>query len=312
MMRNKLNQVLAENLLLSTTRSNLASKSTASHTIARAISTESQAEPSPSTSTFPPPPAELLPVRPSTSKHRRPTTNPNASLVAAALLSRSPLLLRPLNEFEKSYYQYQRELTLALSKRVNPAFFFRTGSHAAKAFELASQSNLATLLPEPPADQQDSNQTLKSFSINHLEREPHRSLYLFIKYKHKSEWQLPTSKILPTDNLIQASLRAVHSKLGPNMDIWSVGKVPATVYKPTPSSGSKIFEKVWIMPQRILRGKPDLSFIKPSSSKVQQQQLDQGLETEPQIEDFAWFTSDEIADKVDPLLREALEPVLRS
>ncbi|KAI9618131.1 hypothetical protein H4Q26_012475 [Puccinia striiformis f. sp. tritici PST-130] len=72
MMRNKLNQVLAENLLLSTTRSNLASKSTASHTIARAISTESQAEPSPSTSTFPPPPAELLPVRPSTSKHRRP------------------------------------------------------------------------------------------------------------------------------------------------------------------------------------------------------------------------------------------------
>ncbi|POV94739.1 hypothetical protein PSTT_16679 [Puccinia striiformis] len=82
------------------------------------------------------------------------------------------------------------------------------------------------------------------------------------------------TKILPTDNLIQASLRAVHSKLGPNMDIWS---------------GSKIFEKVWIMPQRILRGKPDLSFINPSSSKVQQQQLDQGLETEPQIEDFAWL-----------------------
>ncbi|WAR55949.1 hypothetical protein PtB15_6B693 [Puccinia triticina] len=253
LLRNKLNQILAENLLA--TRRCWAPPS---YTISRASSTDTHSDPSSSSpaassssssssslSDLPPHthPAStrLLPVRPSTSKHPRPSPKENTTLAAAALLSRSPLLLRPLTEFEDAYYQYQRELNLALAKPVRPSFFFRPGSHAAKAFDLSLKSSQAIHLPSAPdLDSSASQPTQQKLSLQNLEREPHRSIYLFVKLldpqSQKSQWQLPTSQILPTDNLTQASLRAVHSGLGPNMDIWSIGKVPATVYTPSPGS----------------------------------------------------------------------------
>jgi len=282
------------------------------HTIARASSsTDSQSGPSSSVPPFSPS-KSLLPVRPSTSKNPRPTPKPNASLAAAALLSRSPLLLRPLSEFEAAYYQYQRELNQALSKPVRSSFFFRPGSHAAKAFELSLRSQSAIELP-PVSDQDLTTQVdQKTLSLHNLEREPHRSIYLLVKQlnpqKKESQWQLPTSRILTTDDLTQTSLRAVHASLGPNMDIWSIGKVPAAVY--IPPTGEE-FEKVWVMPQRILRGKPNPSFRPSSSTTPNSASQEKEGHDHARVQDFAWFTSDEIREHVDRSLWDALEPVLR-
>ncbi|PLW04751.1 hypothetical protein PCASD_26486 [Puccinia coronata f. sp. avenae] len=306
LIRSKFSQSCVESLMPSTRRRWPVGQTR----IARA-STDSQSVPS-SSSVPPPytPSANLLPVRPSTSKNPRPTPKPNATLAVAALLSRSPLLLRPLSPFEEAYYQYQRELHLALSKPVRSSFFFRPGSHAAKAFELSLRSPSALQLPTASDQHPPETDSTKPLSLQNLEREPHRSIYLLVKQfnpqKLESQWQLPTSRILPKDNLTQTSLRAVHASLGPNMDIWSVGKVPAAVYIP-PSEYE--FEKVWVMPQRILRGKPSLSSQPPSTSSTNQTKEEPNQP--PQLEDFAWFTCDEIRDRVERSLWDALEPVLR-
>lgn len=57
-------------------------------------------------------------------------------VVAAALLSRPPLLLPALSPFERSYYAYQRRIHRALSKPAESAtsWFFKRGSAAEKAF----------------------------------------------------------------------------------------------------------------------------------------------------------------------------------
>ncbi|KAA1136641.1 54S ribosomal protein L17 mitochondrial [Puccinia graminis f. sp. tritici] len=329
LIRNKFHQILADSVLSTTRRPWLTPSTTT-----RALTTDSPA-PSTRTLTDRPTPSSsstsrLLPVRPSTSKHPRPSAaNPNQTLAVAALLSRSPLLLRPLSEFEDAYYLYQRELNQALSKPIRSSFFFRPGSHAAKAFELASRAQSALELPSPTpssSSSDDDDQLLlmnpgsTTLSLHNLERHPHQVIYLFIK--QLSQWQLPTTRILGSDTLTQASLRAVHQSLGPNMDIWSVGKVPATVYTPSSSPGSK-YDKVWVMPQRILRGKPDLSF-RPSSSSSSSSSSTNTSSTSPRttlqsdgnaqedpVEDFAWFTADEIRERVEPSVWDALEPVLK-
>ncbi|KAA1101342.1 54S ribosomal protein L17 mitochondrial [Puccinia graminis f. sp. tritici] len=325
LIRNKFHQVLADSVLSTTRRPWLTPSTTT-----RALTTDSPA-PSTTTLTDRPTPSSsstsrLLPVRPSTSKHSRPSAaNPNQTLAVAALLSRSPLLLRPLSEFEDAYYLYQRELNQALSKPIRSSFFFRPGSHAAKAFELASRAQSALELPSPTpssSSSDDDDQLLlmnpgsTTLSLHNLERHPHQVIYLFIK--QLSQWQLPTTRILGSDTLTQASLRAVHLSLGPNMDIWSVGKVPATVYTPSSSPGSK-YDKVWVMPQRILRGKPDLSFrpssssssINTSSTSPRTTLQSDGNAQEDPVEDFAWFTADEIRERVEPSVWDALEPVLK-
>ncbi|EFP88969.1 uncharacterized protein PGTG_15172 [Puccinia graminis f. sp. tritici CRL 75-36-700-3] len=331
LIRNKFHQVLADSVLSTTRRPWLTPSTTT-----RALTTDSPA-PSTRTLTDRPTPSSsstsrLLPVRPSTSKHPRPSAaNPNQTLAVAALLSRSPLLLRPLSEFEDAYYLYQRELNQALSKPIRSSFFFRPGSHAAKAFELANLSQSALELPSPtPSSSSDDDDLLHknpgstTLSLHNLERHPHQVIYLFIK--QLSQWQLPfvrigdlklgslisqiyhlaTTRILGSDTLTQASLRAVHQSLGPNMDIWSVGK------------GSK-YDKVWVMPQRILRGKPDLSFrpssssssINTSSTSPRTTLQSDGNAQEDPVEDFAWFTADEIRERVEPSVWDALEPVLK-
>lgn len=34
----------------------------------------------------------------------------------------------------------------------------------------------------------------------------------------------------PSEGLMEAAIRELHEELGPNMDIWSIGRVPAAYY----------------------------------------------------------------------------------
>ncbi|MBW0496337.1 hypothetical protein O181_036052 [Austropuccinia psidii MF-1] len=247
-----------------------------------------------------------LQAQPTTSHHQsteiakasRDRTRRN--LAVASLLSRQPLLLPSLTEFESAYYQYQRQLTQSFSKPIRSSFFFRTGSNAAKTFELALKSNSFGVSLEPLANSSSSVEETDQHNFQDLERQPCRSIYLLIKCNHEhanEQWQLPTSEIKFQESLNQASLRAIYQNLGIHMDIWSIGKVPATIYIPSSSSTTR-FQKVWVMPKKILRGKPIIK----TSEKTDDNQT---------IVDFGWFNLEEIKDRVNSDLWKALEPVLK-
>lgn len=158
----------------------------------RKLSTPSASE---LTTPQPPPSTEPLPVRPRTSSlpppiplHLQPS--PTHRLVAAALLSRLPLILPAPTPFESAYYAYQRRLARALEKPLQTSFFFRPGSQAERTYteeRLAEEADpgtpVLTLRPDDPADH----------DARSLERRKDRTVYLLVK-KNRSEaaWQLRT------------------------------------------------------------------------------------------------------------------------
>ncbi|KAH9816958.1 hypothetical protein DFH28DRAFT_927139 [Melampsora americana] len=243
----------------------------------------------------------IIPVRPRTSTLSPPIplhqqTNPTHRLVVANLVSRLPIILPKLNRFETSYFQYQTQLSKTLETKFNTSFFFRSGSQAEREFleqttnDWINDEDKEIKVNEDLLDKDESN----------LERKKDRTLYLLIKKNRDShQWQLPQGGIEGRESLVQSGLRELYEELGIDMDLFSIGQIPAGFYsyESIPSSLSSTNlkgTKVWIMPSRILRGKPKITEIGKSEGIIQ----------------FAWLTKDEIQDRVSHQLWSALDPII--
>lgn len=151
----------------------------------------------------------------STSSAPAPSPSPSPSpyrIVAAALLSRPPLVLPALSPLERSYYAYQRAIHRALSKPTSAAtsWFFKKGSAADKAFTAfdaraqredngASDEGRAFEMageevegaPEVMTRETEADRRGDTRS---LERKADRTLYLLLKKKRDQHaWQFRAS-----------------------------------------------------------------------------------------------------------------------
>lgn len=136
-------------------------------------------------------------------------STPRPRVVAAALLSRPPLLLPQLSPLERTYYAYQRRIHRALAKpfAVSSEWFFKKGSQAEKAFtafdQRASESEvkddptgrrafeMATEEVEGAPELVDrESQADRTGDVKSLERRADRTLYLLLKKKRSDHaWQ---------------------------------------------------------------------------------------------------------------------------
>ncbi|EGG07111.1 uncharacterized protein MELLADRAFT_62878 [Melampsora larici-populina 98AG31] len=255
--------------------------------LSKRLSTESSIAIRPRSSSIPPP----IPL------HQQ--SRPSHRLVVASLVSRLPITLKKLTRFESAYYHYQSQLSKTLETKFNTSFFFRSGSQAEKEFleESTGKSNQV----DASVDQHD-HQTVDQLDLDEssLERKKDQTLYLLVK-KNRSEhqWQLPQGGIKPKEDLVKAGLRELYEELGIDMDIFSIGHVPASYYsyESIPSSLTSTTlkgTKVWIMPKRILRGQPKITEVGKSEGIIQ----------------FAWLTKDEIQNRVSQELWSGLNPIL--
>lgn len=168
-------------------------------------------------------------------------------LVAAMIVSRPPLLLKPLTKFESTFYAYSRQLRGALADEFDRAFYFRPGSSAEK-----------TYLEGAPASQEDLQPDMqRDGSVTSLNRQFDRTLYLLLRKERNKgeagEWQfreqfcnhlslpshLSTAQggIENSDpSVLQAALRELSEECGGDMDLFTPAQVPAAVYNySTPS-----------------------------------------------------------------------------
>ncbi|GAA5898057.1 mitochondrial 54S ribosomal protein mL46 MRPL17 [Sporobolomyces salmoneus] len=246
-------------------------------------------------------------------------TESNASssprIVAAALLSRPPLILPSLSPFERSYYAYQRKIHRALSKplETSTGWFFKKGSTAEKSFKefdkkVEKESGTEDdMRPFEMAREEVEGASLvmeketaadKQGDVKSLERKADRTVYLLLKKKRSQHaWQFPQGGVEGDESLVEAARRELVEETGPNMDVWTVGRVPAGAYtysfppehvKKNPGKDSAA---VFFMPMRVVRGQA-----------VPNQK--EGLI------DFAWLTKEEIKEKVDEKYWQAVEPLL--
>ncbi|GAA6024791.1 hypothetical protein JCM10207_005587 [Rhodosporidiobolus poonsookiae] len=224
-------------------------------------------------------------------------------VVAAALVSRPPLILPALSPLERTYYAYQRRLHRALSKPVSAssAWFFKQGSAADKAF---TQFDARVSKEDTGAEEEGrayeaareevegssevvgrlETQADKTGDVRSLERKADRTLYLVLKKDRKEHaWQFPQGAVEGTESLADAAVRELKEEVGPDVDVWSVGRVPAGAmeYGMKSKVEGKDKSRVFFMPLRILRGQAV-----PNKKEG--------------IVDFAWLTKEEVRERVDP------------
>ncbi|GAA5858029.1 hypothetical protein JCM8547_006670 [Rhodosporidiobolus lusitaniae] len=252
-----------------------------------------------------------------------PTSSPAASsspyrVVAAALLSRPPLVLPALSPLERSYYAYQRRIHRALSKPVSAStsWFFKPGSAAEKAFASFDKRAVKEDTGSKESEKREwemageevegakevvgrlETEADRKGDVRSLERRADRTLYLLLKKKREQHaWQFPQGGVEGTESLVAAAQRELLEEVGVNVDVWPVGRVPAGAMeyklpaKEVKKFGGKEASRVFFMPMRIIRGQC------VSNQK-------EG------IVDFAWLTKEEVKDKVDPKYWDEVEGIL--
>lgn len=125
------------------------------------------------------------------------TSSSSPRLVAAALLSRPPLLLPPLTPFEKSWHAWNRRLRRAISHPVAEKLYFRPSSSAQRSY-LERERELASLglldddgEGEPEASEEEYGEER---ATTDLTRKLSRTLYLLLrKDREGHRWQFRAS-----------------------------------------------------------------------------------------------------------------------
>ncbi|SGY20589.1 BQ5605_C016g08101 [Microbotryum silenes-dioicae] len=237
-------------------------------------------------------------------------------IVAAALISRPPLLLPSLTAFERTYYAYQRRIARALAKpvSVSTSWFFKPNSTTEKSFSAYDQATTAvdTGLENPMRDFELAGEQVEGAAelvqrqteadekgdLKSLERKGDRTLYMLLKKDRNTHaWQFPQGGVEGDESLLEAAQRELIEETGPNMDVWPIGKVPAGAYSyPFPKEHLEkkpehTEARVFFLPMRIVRGQAV-----PNKKEG--------------LVDFAWLTKEEIREKVSQGYWEAVEPML--
>ncbi|KAK4053914.1 glycosylphosphatidylinositol anchor biosynthesis [Microbotryomycetes sp. JL221] len=241
----------------------------------------------------------------------------NRRIVAAALLSRAPLVLPPQTDFERAYYNYQRKIHRALAKpaQVSTSWFFKSGSASEKSFaqfnakvDKETGAEKVESAYEMAADEVDGADRPRVGSVDiakydgqlqNLERKMDRTLYLLLKKDRKEHaWQFPQGGVEAGESLLEAAQRELVEETGPNMDVWSISRAPAGAFSyafpkdfvdktEAKHQGAHVF----FLPMRVIRGQA-----KPNAKEG--------------LVDFAWLTKEEIKAKVSADYWEAVSPML--
>ncbi|KAI9141827.1 hypothetical protein BKA69DRAFT_1038150 [Paraphysoderma sedebokerense] len=239
-------------------------------------------------------------------------------LKASTILTRRPLLTRPLSVFEKEYYNYVHTLYNSSSREFVSEFWTKKGAHVSstetspsasesedvtsesKSSSNESQSSESTSSPSNSSTQKSTTSSEQDYKS--LTRSPHENLYLIVKKERQNHsWQFPQGhiNIIPetTDNskppskhepLHVAAKRELLEECGKNMDVWMVGKMPIGVYTYDYQQPSKTDKKraekasaakIFFHKAHILSGRPQ-----PDMKEVS---------------DYAWVTKSELKNYVD-------------
>ncbi|KAG0342489.1 54S ribosomal protein L17 mitochondrial [Podila horticola] len=245
-------------------------------------------------------------------------------VIAGAVLSRQPLILRDLTPFEQEYFTYQKNLERDNAAPFGAEFYFKKGSVAERRWkqqeaersgnaasasskgkevssqleeELSEEDRVAALESKIAFNDRVTEADRKN-DVRSLERALARTLYLIVKKpREQHAWQFPQGGVHVCENLQEAAGRELQEECGSNMDLWFVGRVPIGHYNyklpnaiKTDSTSAPTGAKVFFMKAHIFSGQVKVD--------------------NKEIVDFAWVTKQEMKDYVAPEYYEAVKDML--
>ncbi|KAG0046778.1 54S ribosomal protein L17 mitochondrial [Gryganskiella cystojenkinii] len=257
-------------------------------------------------------------------------------IVAGAVVSRQPLILRDLSEFEKEYFTYQKNLERDHAAPFGSEFYFKKGSVAERRWKQQEAERLAgssstststsTSSKASSTTSAESQQLQDEISeedrvaaleaqiqfndrvteadrkndVRSLERALARTLYLIVKKpREQHAWQFPQGGVRVVENLQEAAGRELQEECGSNMDLWFVGRVPVGHYNYN-------FPKEYVnSPENTASVKGAKVFFMKAHIFAGQVQVDN-----KEVVDFAWVTKQEMKDYVSPEYYEAVQDML--
>lgn len=114
-------------------------------------------------------------------------------VVASLLLSRPPLVLPSLSDFEKAHYAYNKQLKTALSEPFDSTAYFAKGSQAERTF---LERDRAKKPSESSSDSAEADKDSEA-GLQSLQRQKSRTLYLLLRKDRqkggKGAWQFRMS-----------------------------------------------------------------------------------------------------------------------
>lgn len=242
---------------------------------------------------------------------------------AGVILCRSPIITRELSEFEKAFYDYQQHLKSRLSSPFPTDFYFTKGSLASKrwlageeersrANELIAKSDVSTSetgeITGQEREMQEEEDVASNVAVSRitesdrkgdtksLDRKLDRTLFLLMKKpRSKHAWQFPQGAVGAGEVLHESTSRILATLAGKDMNTWTVGRAPVghIAYPFDTKEMGYEGNKVFFLKSRIFAG---------------QCKLQQGSG----VEDFGWFTREEIEEKVDPSYWKTINCLLSS
>ncbi|KAF9923545.1 54S ribosomal protein L17 mitochondrial [Linnemannia zychae] len=261
----------------------------------------------------------------------------NQRIIAGAVVSRQPLILRDLTPFEKEYFLYQKDLERDHAAPFGVEFYFKKGSVAERRWKQQEAERLAASGASTAAsgakgskskaaaaaaeteEQQDEmteedrvaaleakiefndriTEADRKNDVRSLERALARTLYLIVKKpRDQHAWQFPQGGVRVCENLQEAAGRELSEECGSNMDLWFVGRVPIGHYQYK-------FPKDFAEKSANPTAKGAKVFFMKAHIFAGQVQVDN-----KEIVDFAWVTKQEMKDYVTPEYYEAVKDML--
>ncbi|KAJ1307474.1 hypothetical protein OPQ81_001573 [Rhizoctonia solani] len=233
---------------------------------------------------------------------------PGSPIIASVLLNRSPILTTLPTPFERAYHDYQARIARAISNPFPREFYFKKGAIAERQFFLEEsqrekeafgedfgESQLKNLEEDKTGSMNQTEDVValprehesdRTGDVKNLNRKGDRNLYLLVK--GDDGWRLPQGPAKQGAALHTVALEGLHSECGLDMDTWVVGRCPIGVYQPSnPGSSTVLFFKAHIFAGQA----------KPNGTS---------------IKDFAWFTTEEIKEKVSPEYWASISDMLSS
>ncbi|KAF9541230.1 54S ribosomal protein L17 mitochondrial [Mortierella hygrophila] len=254
-------------------------------------------------------------------------------IVAGAVVSRQPLILRDLTPFEKEYFLYQKNLERDHAAAFGADFYFKKGSVAERRWkqqeaerqaaasgatststgakgsksskgaeavqdEVTEEDRVAALEAKIQFNDRITDADRKN-DVRSLERALARTLYLIVKKpRDQHAWQFPQGGVRVCENLQEATGRELSEECGSNMDLWFVGRVPVGHYQYN-------FSKDFVAKSSNTAVKGAKVFFMKAHIFAGQVQVDN-----KEVVDFAWVTKQEMKDYVAPEYYDAVKDML--